>query len=288
VSQYGIDPYGGELGPWGGPGLISVLGVLLAAENRFIVVFDRAPLAGDPKLRRDATNILNYSIAPIDPTLTINGISTVPDKAAVPTRPIALARARVDPQDPKQVWVWTDRNMEPDIEHTITVIGPIHGLGCETFVGPFVSTIWGPTPPQVQIAPDRLDGALRDLDDGGTASSGELPEVWRYSEDNDIALQGELESLKKRIIRRCTQMPNSFIWSDNGVPTFLGDLMQVGTLNQLANAVAEQTRKDIMVSAAAVTVEPLVSGGDAYVIVTLSVRLRDRRDVLLTYKLPVK
>lgn len=288
MSQYGIDPYGGDLGPYGGPGLITVLGGLLAAENRFIVVFDRPPMADDPKGRRDATNIRNYTIAPIDPTITINGISTVPDKAVVPTRGIALARARVDPADPKQVHVWTDRNMEPDIEHLITVTGPIHGLDCEDLAGPGTFTIWGPTPPAIQISPDRFDGALRDLDDGGTAASGELAEVWRYSENNDIALQPELEALKKRIIRRCTQTPNSYVWSRNGTPVFIGDLMQVDTLDRLANAVAEQARKDILVDAAACTVEPLVSGSDAYVVVTLSLRLRDRRDVSLLYKLPVK
>lgn len=288
MSQYGIDPYGGDLGPYGGPGLITLLNIVLAAQNRFIVVFDRAPLADDPKNRRDATNIANYTIAPIDPTIVINGIPTVPDKAVVPTRRIALARARVDPLDPKQVHVWTDRNMEPDIKHLITVVGPIHGIDCEDFAGPNTGTIWGPTPPATQIAPDRFDGAFRDLDDGGTAASGELAEVWRYSENNDIALQPEIESLKKRIIRRCTQAPNSFVWSRNGVPVFIGDLMQIDTLDRLANAVAEQARKDALVDSAAVTVEPLVSGGDAYVVVTLSLRLRDRRDVTLLYKLPTK
>jgi len=102
IRRYGIDPYGEDLGPWGGPGLITLRGVLLAAQNRFIVVFDQPPLARDPKGWRDATNTRNYTIEPIDPTITINGISVIPDKAVVPTRRIALARARQDREDPRQ------------------------------------------------------------------------------------------------------------------------------------------------------------------------------------------
>ena len=94
--------------------------------------------------------------------------------------------------------------------------------------------------------------------------------------------------LKKRIIRRCTQAPNSYVWSNNGVPMFIGDLMTVGSLNNLAQVVQEQARKDILVADAAVTVEPVLSGGDAIIVVTLSIRLRDRRDVSLVYKLPTK
>lgn len=288
MSAYGVEPYGGGLGPYGGPGLITLLGVLPAAENRVIVVFDRAPLAMDPKGRRDATNPANYTIASIDPTIVINGIATVPDKAVVPTRGVALARARVDRADPKQVHLWTDRDMEPMIEHRITIVGSIHGLACEDFAGPASDSIWAPSPSPLAVSPDRLDGNLRDLDDGGTASSGDLPEVWRYQENTDIALQDELESLKKRIIRRCTQLPNSYVWSDNGVPTFIGDLMTTASLSNLAEVVAAQARNDVLVSSASCEVVPLVSGGDAYVIITLSIRLRDRRDVTLRYKLPTK
>ncbi len=288
MSQYGIEPYGGELGPYGGAGLITLLGVLPAAENRFIVVFDRAPLSSDPKGRRDASNPANYRIEPIDPTIVINNIPTVPDKAVVPTRGIALARARVDPADPKQIHVWTDRDMEPNIEHRVSVIGPIHGMACEDFAGPPSDTFWAPNPAPLPIAPDRLDGSMRDLDDGGTASSGDYPEVWRYQDNSDIALQDEIESLKKRIIRRVTQLPNSYVWSDNGVPTFIHSLMTPAALNNLAIIVAEQTRKDALVSAASCEVTPFISGGDAYVVIRLSVILRDRRDLVISYKLPTK
>mgnify|MGYP000853134874 CR=1 FL=1 len=289
MSQYGIDPYGEDLGPWGGPGLITLRGVLLAAQNRFIVVFDQPPLARDPKGWRDATNTRNYTIEPIDPTITINGISVIPDKAVVPTRRIALARARQDREDPRQIHVWTDRDMEPRIEHRVTIVVPIHGAGCEDFVGPTSDTFWAPDPPPVAMAPDQLSGLYRDLDDGGTpASGGDLPGVWRYIETGEIALQSELEALKKRIIRRCTNVPGAFAWSDNGVLIVLNQQMRPETLTYLANRVAEQARVDALVAAASATVTPQISGGDAYVIVTLAVQLRDRRDLTLTFKLAVK
>lgn len=288
MSQYGISPYGGDLGPYGGPGLITLLGVLPAAENRMIAVFDRAPLSFDPKGRRSATNIRNYTIEPLDPTITINGISTVPDKAVTPTRRIALGRARVDPNDPKQVHIWTDRDMEPNIEHRLTVVGPLHGASCETFAGPASSTFWAPAPPPPAASPDRLDGTLRDLDDGGTPADGELPGVWRYQESGDVALQSELASLKKRLLRRCTQTRGEFVWSTNGADVFLNVQMTPDALNRLATQVAEQARKDVLVAAASCTVTPQISGGDAYVIVILAVQLRDRRDVTFVYKLQVK
>lgn len=288
MSQYGIEPYGDELGPYGGPGLITLLGVLPAAENRMIALFDRAPVSDDPKGWRSATNIGLYTIETIDPTISINGYSIVPDKAIVPTRAVALARARVDPDDPKQIHIWTDRDMEPQVQHRLIVVGPIHGASCETFAGPGEGTFWAPSPAATASAPDRLDGQFRDLDDGGTPSSGDLPDVWRYQENGDIALQPEIEALKKRIIRRCTQQRGAFVWSPNGVDVFVNMQMRADELNRLATQVAEQARKDVIVAAASCTVTPLISGSDAYVTVVLAVQLRDRRDVTLTYKLQVK
>lgn len=288
MSQYGISPYGGDYGPYGGPGLITLLGVLPAAVNRLIAVFDAAPLSFDPKGLRSATNTANYTLEPIDPTISINGYDIVPDGAIVPTKRIALARARVDPDDPRQIHIWTDRDMEPQIEHRLAVVGPIHGLACEMFAGPGEGTFFAPAPAPLAPAPDRLDGLMRDLDDGGTPSSGELPGVWRYQQSGEIALQSELESLKKRIIRRCTQAPRAYVWSPNGVDVFVGSLMTPDAMTRLATQVSEMARKDMMVRSASCTVTPQISGGDAYVYIVLAVQLRDRRDVTLTYLLPVK
>lgn len=286
MSQYGVSPFG-ESGPYGGPGLISILGVLPAARNRLVVFFDVAPLADDPKGLRSATNVANWRVQPVDPTiLGVNppGNKYVPDGAVVPKRRIGLARARID-SDIRQLQVWTDRDMEGGVLYRLTAVGELHGASCEAFAGPTVWETYAPFPAAVRTIPDRLDGTFRDLDDGQLPGFATQPGVWRYKATGDIALQDELVALKKRILRRCSHAPGAFLWSANGVDLRFGQSATAANLTALANAVAEQARLDTLVAAAAVTAELVQSGGDVYVLLTLAVQLTDRRDLVLTLKI---
>lgn len=287
MSQYGFAPFG-ESGPYGGPGLISILGLLTTARNRVIVVFDEVPLADDPKGLRSAANVANWLFEPIDPTIIgadPPGHTYVPDGAVVPKRRIGLARARLDPGDPRQLHVWTDRDMEGGVRYRLTAVGELHGAACETFAGPTAWETWAPHPAPVRSIPDRLDGVYRDLDDGQLPGFVSQPGIWRYKSTGDIALQDELVALKKRILRRCSHAPGAFVWSGSGVDLRFGLPATPANLSGLANAVAEQARKDTLVAAAAVTAELVQSGGDVYVLLTISVELTDRRDLVLTLKL---
>lgn len=287
MSQYGLAPFG-EDGPYGGAGLMSILGVLPAARNRLIVVFDVPPLADDPKGLRSASNVANWRLEPVDPTIVgVNppGNTYVPDGAIVPKRRIGLARARIDPGDLRQLHVWTDRDMEGGVKYRLTAVGGLHGRACEDFAGPTAWETYAPFPARIRNVPDQLDGVYRDLDDGALPGFVQQPGIWRYKSTGDIALQDELTALKKRLIRRCTHAPGAFLWSANGVDLRFGLPMVPGNLAALANAVAEQARGDALVSAAAVTAELVQSGGDVFVLLTLSVQLTDRRDLILPLKI---
>lgn len=287
MSQYGLAPFGDE-GPYGGIGLISILGLLPAARNRLIVVFDAPPLADDPKGLRSASNIANWQCEPVDPTIVgVNppGNKYVPDGAIVPKRRIAVARARIDLGDLRQLHVWTDRDMEGGVKYRLTAVGELHGKACEAFSGPTAWEVYAPFPAPVRAIPDRLDGVYRDLDDGALPGFVQQPGIWRYKSTGDIALQDELTALKKRILRRCTHAPGAFLWSPNGVDLRIGMPMTPGNLTALANSVAEQARSDALVAAAAVTAELVQSGGDVFVLLTISVQLTDRRDLVLPLKI---
>jgi hypothetical protein len=286
VSQYGITPYGDE-GPYGGAGLITILAAVPGARNRVILFFDRPPLIDDPKGAQSATNPANYQIETVDPTIPGNP-PHVPDGALVPTRRVALARARVDILDPTQIHLWTDRDMEGGILHRVTVLGMLHGAACETFAGESEWTFYAPNVAATRNAPDRLELRYRDLDDGNLPGFETLPGIWRYKSNGDIALQPELEAFKKRLIRRLTQQKRAFTWSANGLAIQIGQPMNAEIMSALGNNVAGMARADSLASSAGCTVQARVIGNDVYVEIAVSVELLDGREYLLSLNVPQK
>lgn len=286
MSQYGISPYGGE-GPYGGAGLVTVLACVPGARNRVILFFDRRPLADDPRGARSAINPANYQIAAVDPTIPGNP-PHVPEGALVPTRRVALARARADVIDPTQIHLWTDRDMEGGILHRVTIIGALHGAACEDFAGLTTWDFYAPSPGPVRNAPDRLELRYRDLDDGDLPGFESLPGVWRYKSNGDIAMQPELEAFKKRLIRRLTQQRRAFTWSNNGIEIQIGQSLSAEVLNRVAGNVASMARADSLAASAGCTVQARVIGNDVYVEIAVSVELLDGREYLLSLSVPAK
>lgn len=286
MSQFGVTPFGEE-GPFGGPGLITILAAAPGAQNRIILFFDGRPQADDPAGLRSAINPENYELTPVDPTIPAQP-PYVPEGAKVPTRRIALARCRADPDDPTQIHLWTDRDMEDGILHRIRVVGMLHGIDCEDFSGLTDWELYAPFSPVSRIAPDRLDERYRDLDDGNLPGFETLPGVWRYKSNNDIALQPELESFKKRLIRRLTQQRRAFTWSNNGVNLAIGQALTPDILIALAQNVAAMARADSLTSSAGCTASARIIGNDVYVELIVTVELLDGREYLLSLSLPTK
>lgn len=286
MSQFGVTPFGEE-GPFGGVGLITVIAAVPAARNRVILFFDGVPLADDPKGLRSATNPENYALTPVDPTIPGNP-PQVPDGLTVPSRRIALARCRADETDPTQIHLWTDRDMEGGIIHKLEILGMLHGTDCEDFAGDSAFEFYAPFAPAARVAPDRLDLRFRDLDDGNLPGFEILPGVWRYKSNGDIALQPELESFKKRLIRRLTQQRRAFTWSENGIDIVIGQPMTPDILSRLANNVASMARADALASSAGCTATVRTLGNDVFVELVVTVELRDGREYLLSLSVPSK
>ena len=149
ISQLGILPFG-TTGPYSLPGKITVLAVLATAQNRVLVCWDVPPNVRDPKGTRSATNVGNYTITAIDPTIDTNNGPVVPLGEFVPSFDVAFWRAEVDEIDATQVHLWTDRNMEQGRLYNVVIDGPIDGaLACEEFAGPIDWPLQAPWPPPV-------------------------------------------------------------------------------------------------------------------------------------------
>ena len=104
ISQLGILPFG-TTGPYSLPGKITVRAVLATAQNRVLVCWDVPPNVRDPKGTRSATNVGNYTITAIDPTIDTNNGPVVPLGEFVPSFEVAFWRAEVDEIDLERVHV---------------------------------------------------------------------------------------------------------------------------------------------------------------------------------------
>lgn len=288
ISQFGIQPFG-STGPFSLPGKITVLAVVASAQNRLIVFWDVPPNVRDPKGTRSATNVGNYTITAIDPTIdTING-PVVPLGEFVPSFEVGLWRAEVDEVDATQIHIWTDRNMEPARRYNVVIDGPIDGAdNCEEFAGPLDWPIQAPWPPPVVSDNPARVAELVDLDDG-LVPGGDIPEVWHYTSSGDIALQGTVDALKKRIIRMLSSREGTWVYDPSfGVYMPLKVQARQEQIQRSVNSIRATLQSDPLVDRVVVTAQVKIQGGDAYVIYGIAVFRRDRRRVDLSIPVPIR
>lgn len=281
MSQYGIAPFGFGLSPFGGPGLIGIFGLLVAATNRVIVVFDRIPQQADRAGLRSAINRNNWRLTPIDPT--IEGI--VPAGLVVPTRPIGIFRCQPDPDDRRQIHITSDTTMEDGVQYELKAVGDLHGDQCEQFVGTkaflFVAPLKGPN---VSLRTAAI-GLFRDLDDGYDGKLESLG-VWRYTDSHDIAMEDELASLRKRIIRIVFTTAGEWASApDFGASVQMKTLIRPTELQSLSNRIAGQIQKQPDVEAASATVRVIDVGADRIIELTIRVKPVGQRDLSLEMRL---
>jgi len=280
VSQYGVSPFGFGLTPMGGAGLIGIFGVLVVATNRVVVVFDKIPLQFDRANLRSAINRANWRITPLDPT--INGY--VPPGKVVPTRPAGIFRCAADPADRKQIHITADTTLEEGVDFELRVLGDLHGEQCEMFVG---SKIWGFTAPfqgpnlSLKVA---TIGLFQDLDDGFDGIDG--AGVFRFTDSKDIAIDDELRSLRKRILRIIfTDLGDWAGAPDFGAGVRLKTLVRAPELQSLANRVAQQIQLQPDVEAASATLRVITYQGDTFIELTARVKPVGQREMSLDLRL---
>lgn len=292
MTAFGTSPLGSDLGPFGGPGLMTVLAVLPLGANRCVVVFDVAPLADDTQGPHSAVNPNNYAITAVDPTYTsptVPAPGIVPAGAAVPTRSPRIAEAVVDEADPTQVVLVFDCPLERGISYDVQISPGICGAHDEDFAGPEVWRFAAPAPP-IAASPGLVsEERFRDFDYLVAPTPTQEGGTYRSDANGDVGIQDANTSLKKRIYRR--------IFSGRGAFAFLGDygvgadrvkqLAKPGFIQGFASTAAEQIRAEPDVSAAAVEARMDVSTAGAFLIVDAYVRRTDARTVRLNFREPV-
>lgn len=289
MSVYGLSPLGTGLGPFGGPGLITVLGVLPLSNNKFVVVFDVEPQTLDPQAYTSATNEDNYTLAAVDPTLVASdGTKQVPKGEVVPTRFPFSAVAEQDAEDDKQIIVAADSALEPHVRYDVTISTSICGADGESFAGPtvfrFRAPLLSPTLSIVQTSEQRY----RDFDYTVNAGPGESEQVYRIEANNDIAIQDAALSLRKRIYRRVFTDPGGFAFAPGyGVGVKVKRLAKAGAMQDLANTITQQILQepDVINAATDVSIDNTTQG--TFINVDTRVQRNDARTVQIRFSEPL-
>jgi len=292
VSILGLSPLGTDLGPAGGPGLITVLGVLPLTNNTFVVVFDREPLTLDQDAFDSAINEENYILDAINPEIVAaDGTIYVPPGKVVPTRSVASAVARkdtVEPIDAKQILVSSDVTLEPGVDYSVLVSTSIKGADGETFAGPtlfqFTAPDIAPILSPVLVSEERY----RDLDYLINAEPPEQNQVYRFESNGDIAIQDGAVSLRKRIYRRIFTTPGDFAFLPTyGAGVQVKALARPSTIQDLANLINAQILEepDVTDSGTQVTVDTTNQG--TFVRVDSRITRNDSRVVRVVFTEPL-
>ena len=293
MSQFGLAPFGTGNGPFGGPGVITIVGVLPVAANELIAVFDKRPTADDPGAFDSSTNLKNWTLTPIDPTIestTVPGQTYVEKGKIVPTRTQLFADAFQDDDDGTQIHLTLDSRLEDGVVYELEALPAIIGEDCETLVGPTAFEFIGLRPGPSRRARFVQEDRFRDWDNDFFPADPKQPAgTWRLEDSGDIGLQNADKSLRKRILRRILTNPNGFKHLDNyGTNTRIKSLIRTGQVQALANAVQQQVALEPDVAAAAATARIAnISGAGAVVALEVFVQRKDSRDSRFLFEFPL-
>jgi len=289
MSILGISPIGTGLGPFGGIGLITVRGVIPLSNNSFSVIFDRVPKSLDPMSASSATNEENYLLEAIDPTITTaNGQKVVPDGLVVPEWYPYSALAVQDKEDPKQIIISSDTQLEAGVDYSVTISEAICGEGGETFAGPNKFYFKGPGVAVTLSNSQKSVERYRDFDYLINAPEGEKNMVYKFADNKDIALQGAQLSLQKRIYRRIFTNPGAFSWApDYGSGLQVKSLAKTQSLQSLTNTINAQILQEPDVVEAGTNVALTTIDQGSFLYVTARVKRLDARTYVLNFAEPI-
>lgn len=291
MSQFGLTPFG--VGPFGGPGQMALLGMLTAARNELVAVFDVPPKADDTKGYRSATNIKNWTLAAIDPRIQSTADPDVfytPSAEAVPQYTPRIIRASLDATTELQIHLYLDAPMEEDCSYDIEAIN-VEGAACETPTGALIYRVRalyeGPIATPRYIQEDRYrDWASEPF----PPSDDSPPGSWVFDESGDVGIHGADASLRKRIFRRLLANPGEFAHLPAyGVGVLeLKRLLRPGAVQTLANRAAEQAKKEPDVINAGVSATLIEVSGGTLLRLDVHVQRRDARDSRFVFDFPTR
>lgn len=285
MSSYGISPLGTELGPLGGPGLITVLGVLPSTNNSMVVVWDRVPETLDPLSFYSATNPDNYSLEANDPSYLSSTGLVVPKGMVVPRRAPRIFKAEQDAADLTQIELYTDTALEPGVVYSLAMNSRIQGANQEVFAGEDTWTLQALELPARLRSYEALQEQYRDFAFGFGA---EASPAFSFDTTGDISLQNARDSLRKRIYRRLFTRTGDFAWTSNyGVGLSMKALLKSGQTQLVADRAREQILKEPDVQDAAVQVSITRASQGAFVEVRIIVRQVDQQLTNLQFMEPL-
>lgn len=275
VTALGISPLGTDLGPFGGPGLITVLGVLRVGNNVLSIVYDRYPERGDTLLNTSADNPLNYDIAEVDPRLYADdGTVELPSGKAVSTRDVSIIQAEPYAADEKQILIYTDLPMEEAVEYDIQIASDILGASGEVFAGTQTFRVSGlgfsrVAMTEVEARENRYRDLAMDLTGEGDI---QFLQTYEFSDNNDIAIHSGVASLRKRIYRRIITSRGGFVFFPQyGSTLGLKAMLRPGNIQAMANSMVSQIRKEPDVRDAAVVITTRNGTSGTVVLATITV-----------------
>lgn len=252
MSGLGLYPLGEELGPFGGPGLITILGVIPTGRSEIAVVFDSRPKLRDDGAWNDASDVGNYLLFAIDPTeLTEQGEEVIPKGKFKATRECAVIAATLDPADPQQVLITLDAPLEKFVDYELTVLY-VRGAEGETYAGPTSWSFRALAPGKQVVKKYALSLALDPYYDVANSFAAIGPDGkpglsgWQLGSDQNFIHHGGIENARKRIHRRMFSGRGKYLIYGNGygVDWPSGSIIRPGSLTRLAAAVAQQIRRE--------------------------------------------
>jgi len=290
MSVFGIAPLGTGPGPAGGPGLITVLGLLPLSNNKWIVVFDTPPQTIDVDASSSGTNEENYVLQAIDPTIIAqNGDEYVPPGEYVPSRFPYCGKATQDFDDPTQIVCDSDSTLQEAVDYQVTISPNICGAEGQTFAGPNVFEFRAPLLPLQPLLPVEIsEEKFRDFDYIVNPEPGEVGGTYRIESSGDIGIQDAETSLRKRIYRRIFTDPGAFaFFPQYGVGMAVKRLAKSGSLQGLSNRIAQQIQLEPDVVSAGVEVRTQRTNTGNFVEVTARVERLDARTRTFVFREPL-
>lgn len=279
MSVLGISPLGTGLGPMGGPGLITVKGVIPISANQCVVVCDRVPLCLNNGAYDDATQLDHWSMTAIDPTVYPIDLPPYIPLGKYKARFIpTVVSVELDDEDDMQLILGVDVKFEARVEYQLT-IEYLEGLNGETFAGTTVFTFDGLIPPKryrrIAVLGPRGD-PYTDFANGFVSQDGDTPVPVGLITDgggNFRRVTG-VASTHQRLRRRILTVRDSFLVLRPGYGTAYptGQLARATTVQALVNAIAQGARAepDVLASECLAQIAP---GGE--INITLRVRTVD-------------
>jgi len=292
VSVFGATPFGPTPGPFGGPGTITLIGILPAGINEVIAVFDVAPLADDPEGFDSATNPKNWTMGAVDPSIVSTAdpsVLYIPTSEIVPTYTPDVGEAVQDDETPEQIHLYMEGPMEALVRYLVTAEPALSGASCETLVGTttrgFRAPDRGPRRRSRLVQEDRY----RDWAFEFFPKDPKQPEAtWRHEASGDIALHDGDASLKKRILRRMMTDRGAFShMPDYGLQVHIKRLARNGNMQAMVNDISEQVRQEPDVQMVGVTATIQNVPGRHSAEVQIFIRRRERFDSRFTFEVPL-